>query len=305
MPQLPYGPGTPLPVAAGEMTVDWFLKNPTVITKVLDAVPSQYFIGDLIFRKSRADAGVIIYDRVTQLDLFVNAEPGRQPGNVEPGSAFAQVDVDEAVPNIALVQTSGAFFNVTDEQERRDNRDVVAIKLRKLINTMIRVSDAKAVNKLFSDPLIAAQQTAPAAAYWDSGTTQLRDLQAAIGRVDYNEMGYSVDTALCHPDAFEALQGADKVQAWMAREKRPDNPLFNKQIDGFKGLNWVITRRAPRTSVALFHRGMVGVRGEEIPPATEVIPERKYRRTRIQHSRVETFAINEPMSVSVISNVIA
>lgn len=306
----PAGPGTPVVNGVGDMSVDEFLTDPTRIQRTIEAIPSRYFLGDFLLRPGEANGGVVIYDELTDLDLYVNADPNRQPGEIEPGSEFPAVDVTDSQPNVALVAKRGGYFSVTDEQKRRDRRDVVRRGLLRLSNTLVKLEDARVVNAVVNNATVVAHCTTPAAAAWDTaggtGVDIKGDVRGGRSAIDYSDLPYTTDTILINPDAYDVLMDSDAVNNRLPRENVALNPILTKEVRGLFGIeNWVINNRVPRTKVILLQRQMAGALSSEIPPKTDVIDERIRERVRVQASRVNVPVITDPYSVHVISGVLS
>lgn len=307
----PNGPGRPVVSGVGDMSIDEFLKDPSRIQRTIDAIPGQYFIADYLLRQGEAKAGTVVYDQLTDLDLYVNTDDNRQPGVVQPGDEFSAVGLDDGKPNVALVAKIGAYFTVTDEQGRRDRRDVVRRGIRRVSNTIRQIENAKAVTAITDDSVVSSTCTTDinsTSTKWDatSGTPDpIADIRAAIAEIDYNDLGYDTDTALIHPDVLSVLQGNDAVNKLLPRETPELNPILSKELAGLCGLNWIVNKRVPRTTVLFTQRQMVGELASEIPPFTEVIDERARQRQRVQSGRVSVPVVTDPHAVQVLTNVIS
>lgn len=305
----PAGPGTPIITDAGDMSIDIALQDPLTLHKVIESFPAGYFIADTLFGTDVSPSGAVIYNQLSALDLYVDADAGFQPQNVNPGDEFPAVGLTDTFDKVALTTKNGGFFAITDEERRRNRRDVMAQKLQRLKNTLVQISNAKVINALLNDAVVLANATTATGGIWSTTSNNpLNDITRAIAAVDYGagELGYTTDTALLHPDAYAYLQG------WLAanpgslpRESRSDNPLFNKEINGLKGLNWIISRRVPRTTLIVAQAKICGTLVSEIPPFTEVVPERTRQRTVVISGRQEVPVVTAPYAVHVKTGIIS
>ncbi len=142
LPSYPYAGPT---VSGDSITVKTMLAQPTRITKYLSDIRLRNFVSPMIFSStSGVSGGAVIYDQVTLNDLFST----RDVQNVEPGAEFPIVTSDNAVPLVAQVEKYGGKFFVTDEARDRNDGGVIQREGRKLMNTIIRKTDAKAIATL-------------------------------------------------------------------------------------------------------------------------------------------------------------
>lgn len=301
----PYGPGTPVVGGPGDMTVDEFLKDPLRIQRTIEQVPNQYFLGEALLRPDTSTTGVVLYDELTDLSLYVDVDGG-QPGEIEPGDEFPLVSTNDEAPKVTRAATVGAAFHVADQQRRSGRRDVISRNLRRVVNTLRKIHDDKIITAVTSNTTTTGDSSAGAGTKWDASSPDpLADITAGINTIDHdNDLGYSADTAMIHPDAWTELQNIKSVKDYSPRENTNISPLFNKQVDGLKGLNWIVSRRVPRTKVIILQRQMIGSLVSAIPPFTDVIDQRERLRTRVQAGRVEVPTITDPLAAYIITGVL-
>lgn len=307
--QSPTGPGTPIIVAPGDMSVDEFLVDPLRIQRVIDALPQNFYITPLFFSDGGLSlSGAVVYNQLLDLDLYIDANANRQPADVAPGDEFPNVNILDRAPLVALIGKNGGYFRVTREQVQADRRDVVRQYLVRLGNTLVQISNAKAIAAMLTDPTVVASCTAPAAGQWTAtGTVDpFLDIEVAINSMDSgNDLQYDSNIGIMHPDAAIPLMAWGRKQQVFPREDPTRNPIFNKGISGIKGINWIVSRRCPRTSVILAQQGRVGENVRKFDPFTEVVPEPLRQATVVLSGRAERQVVTDPFAVRVITNVIA
>ncbi len=301
----PTGPGTPIVVAPGDVSIDLLALPPLEIQHIINDFPSSYFIADTLLSQDTAPSGVVLYNQLSDLDLYIDSDAQRQPTDVNPGDEFPAVDVLDRVPAVAVTVKNGAYFAVTDEDARRSKLNVIQEKLRRLKNNLTLISNTKMVNAILTDPTVVASCTTATVGIWNGTNNPLLDVSAAQNQVDNEtDLGYDSDFGMLHPDAMLILQNYLATTNFTPREDASLNPLFNKSINGLKNLKWIVSKRVPRTKMIIGQSNVVGTLVSEIPPFTEVIPERKRQRTVVLSGRQEVTVIDQPYAVHVTTGII-
>lgn len=138
-------------ISGDSVTVKMLLDQPTRITRYLSDIQLRGLVAARIFSSPvGVSGGAVIYDQLTLNDLFST----RDVQNVEPGAEFPLITSENAEPKVASVEKYGGKFFVTDEARDRNDGGVVQREGRKLINTIMRKTDQKAIAVL--DAAIAA-----------------------------------------------------------------------------------------------------------------------------------------------------
>lgn len=138
-------------VSGSTVTVETMLQQPTRITQYLSDIQLRGLVASRIFSSpTGVSGGAVIYDQLTLNDLFST----RDVQNVEPGAEFPIITSDNPTPLVASVEKYGGKFFVTDEARDRNDGGVIQREGRKLINTIMRKTDQKAIAVL--DASIAA-----------------------------------------------------------------------------------------------------------------------------------------------------
>ncbi len=298
----PNGPGAPI-VVGNDWTLDRFLNSPTIITRQIQQLVANQSIAEYLFRPISAPTGSIIYEKAVLTALGVNPDPNRQPGEVRPGDEFPFVGIDNLNMMVATTRKYGAQFAVTDEQRRRDSRDIMGIGERRTANTLAINSNQRAVNAFVADPDVYPMN---AAAIWSSSSSSaISDIFAAASLINNNYMGYVADTVLLTPTTALKLQNNTALYAGMPRENVALNPLLQPagRLNGLAGLNWVISPKALANAVIVMQRGIVGGIATEVPIHADVVDDRKTQQTFVITSHLDVPLITDPKAAVIITGV--
>lgn len=302
-PSAPYPfPPTPVTVVGTGTIVDRYLKPPTVLQRLLEDFTTQKFIADFLFRTSGADGGSVIYDRAAAQDIYVDADPNMQPGVIEPGMEFPDVNATDLTSLVATVAGYGGQFFVSYVQIRRNTRDVIGRGLTRLGNTLVKQSNNRAITAITND---AGVTKVAAASPWDGGTpTTIADLTAAFGRVDNTDLGYDADTVIINPLDLSIVMGQSQVYNRLPREAAATNPILNKSVNGLLGMNWITSRLQPRGQVIVCQRGTIGAIASEIPQYTRQVDQPERERWIVQAARWDVPIITDPLAATVITGIL-
>lgn len=143
-------------VNGSQVTVETMLNEPTRITKYLSDIQLRGLVASRIFSSpTGVSGGAVIYDQLTLNDLFST----RDVQNVEPGAEFPIITSENPTPQVAQVEKYGGKFFVTDEARDRNDGGVIQREGRKLINTIMRKTDQKAIAVLDASIAANASQT--------------------------------------------------------------------------------------------------------------------------------------------------
>lgn len=295
MPPVTYPPGAPT-ISGNLLTVDLFLKNPTQIRRVLDNLSSQRFIADNAFASGQAVGGAVIYDQVSEQDLYTD----RDIEEIAAGAEFPDVGATNPTPQVAKVAKRGGRFKVTDEQVRRNNMDVVRRNMRKLTNTIIRKHDAIAIAALLAAPT----RTGSAEVEWNatSGTDPFADIAGAVSSVEQSDLGYVIDMAIINPQERLSLLTNKVIRESLPRESKSDNPVLSGQLAGLAGIEkWVVSNRCPAGTAIFLNSGVVGTMSDELGMYVNVIPQPLNEVTVVQAARVSVPVITDPKAAFVMT----
>lgn len=287
-----YPPGAPT-VAGGRISVEHFLRTPSRVQRAVENLTTQRFIADYIFSAGDAQGGAVVYDRIAAGDFYTT----RDVQAVEPGSEFPIVDTGEAEPRVAAVTKWGGAAIITYEAVRRDNRDVLARKLVKLRNTIIRKVDATGVTALTGDTGVP---TGPAAAAWNNTTTgdPISDIEGARSAIDNADLGYIADTVLINPQQRLRLMARKDIRDSLPRESTGGNPVLTggAALNGLLGFTWVVSNRVPAGTVIVTQRQAVGSQRDELPLYTRSVDQPDKERWLLMGARVTVPIITDPLA---------
>jgi hypothetical protein len=286
-------PGAFPTVNGDKITVEQWVKNPTMLRRVLESMVSQRFIGDFIFGSGDAQGGAVIYDQLTAQDLYPNEG---DVGDIAPGGEFPSADTSDPTPKVAAVRKRGLQTKVTYDTVRRNDRDVLQRKLIKLSNAMTRRLDLVTFNVLDNEPLIPT--SAAAKPLTDATADPINDFFQSIKVVDEADLGYKVDTCIVNPQEAYRLLGRKDIRDALPRENTAINPLLSRRLAGlFEIPNWIISNRQTAGKARLLQAKVAGSMRDEVPfysrtidwPLTEVY--------FIQVARQSVPIITDPKSI--------
>jgi hypothetical protein len=300
-PTYPNLPGAPQ-IVGNYVYLDRWAKNPTDLTTLINITTLPKFISPYLFRSASADGGAVLYNVATIPQAFLAPDPNLQPGEIGNGAEFPIVNVDDLPEQVGLVNHYGGQFPVTYTQARRANRDVVSRGLRKLSNTLIKLSDGRAIAAFRTN---ASVPRVPAAALWTSaGQKAIQDILTGITYIEAQDMGYVADTLLGHPITLGILLGLDTISARLPREAVATNPIFLQQMPSVMGLNVVPTTQMLQTEVTIASSQVVGAVAQEIPQYSRVVDDAKVETYWVQAARFDIPVITDPLSSYTITGVV-
>lgn len=288
MPSTMYPPVPPT-VAGGKITIDLYLRQPTRITRVLNDLTAERFIGDRVFGSGNADGGAVLYDRVSEQDLYLDNEIEV----IAPGAEFPILGASETDPLVAKVAKRGGAVKLTYEAVRRNATDQFARQMRRLANTIVKKHDAIAISTLLGDADLGSGN---AAAAWNaSGSDPFADIMEAKLGVEQLDLGYLVDTAIINPQEFQALIANASIRAALPRENTTQNPVLSGQLAGLAGIaNWIVTNRMTSGTALFVNSKIVGSINDELPMYTRVVDKQEDETYLIQGARVSVPVVTDP-----------
>lgn len=279
------------PVVSGSaITVQTMLDQPTRITRYLSSLPLRNFISPMIFSTTGGvTGGAVVYDQLTLNDLFTT----RDVQNVEPGAEFPVVTSENPEPKLASVEKYGGKFFVTDEARDRNDGGVLQREGRKLINTIERKTDQKAITSLDAAISGIASQTV-AGVNWGAVVTAgasasnasawpAADLSKVQLLADTQELGTVFDLWIVNPaqkaqfDLIYGTGGADVLSSY--------------------GVRMVSSNRVAAGTAYVVASGQVGEIRFEKPLSTETWREPKTQRTWVQSDVRPVMFVTDPYSV--------
>lgn len=290
MPDTTYPPGAPT-VNGNLITVEQFLRNPSRVQRVVNDLTRERFIADRIFSSGDAQGGAVIYDQVTESELYTE----RDVQGIAAGSEFPILDAGQGAPKVASVTKWGGAAVLTYEAVRRDSRDTLNRQLTKLRNTIIRKVDTVAIAALNAAPISGTVGTD-----WDDQVNgdPVGDLAVARQAIDEIDMGYTADTVILNPSQMTALIRRKDVRDALPRENVANNPIASGQLAGFMGFrNYYVTNRVPAGTLYVLQSGVAGSIRDELALYSRVIDQQERERYLVQAARVTVPVVTDPKAV--------
>lgn len=300
-------PGTAATLQGVLLTIDTLLKSPTLIRRRLQTLGDLRFAADQILTgRYRSSGGAVMGEQ--NVPLFTN----RPVESVAPGAEYPFANVTRGVPTLQAVKKWGQAVELTDERIKRyvNGGDEVDRIFRLVINSVIKKVDALAIAKVASN--VSATQNATAA-WANSSSTILRDIERARAAVVDLDMGFVPDTILMKTVKYADMITDEKVNT-LRRRETTDNPIYGGTVDTFAGLKVVTTSAGnlPTDDVWLIDSNQLGGMADEaeVDPgytvaeqAVQIQSERIPRRDKwdLWGRRITVPVVNEPGAAIRIS----
>jgi hypothetical protein len=206
----PLGPPT---LSGTTYTVDWYLNQPTRITRMIMDLTLQRFLANKIFASAGGvTGGAVVYDEAVLNELYLT----RDIEKIAPGMEVPIVTSDRQQPKIAVVEKWGGKTWISDEARDRNNSAAFAMQIRQLGNTVVRKLNQRAIEVLEAS-ITASGQTATGRNWStatdtgpDAGTTTrqnmpLRDFALAQRMADEDELGVRYTLWIINPQEYANL----------------------------------------------------------------------------------------------------
>lgn len=276
-------------VNGSAVTVEQMLDRPTRITRYLSDIELRGYVAAEIFSTpSGVSGGAVIYDQLTLNDLFGN----RDVQNVEPGAEFPVMQSDNPTPLVAQVEKYGGKFFVTDEARDRNDGGVIQREGRKLVNSIMRKTDQKAIAVLDAAISANASQTVTGV-NWNSVVTAgtsasnataypAADLSKVQLLADTQELGVNFNLWIVNPaqraqfDLIYGTGGADVLNAY--------------------GVRMLSSNRVAAGTAYVVAAGQPGEIRIEKPLSTETWRENARQRTWVQSDMRPVMYVTDPFA---------
>ena len=273
-----------IPTISGTtMTVDFMLKQPQRITRMIQDMTLQRFVADRIFSSGGGVVGgAVVYDSVEANDLYLERDVER----VSPGAEFPIVTSARRVPGVAEVEKWGGKVWISDEARDRNDSLMFTNQLRQLGNTIVRKINARAIQVLeamftaYSARVVVSRSQASGG--WDAvtpyggtpsapGVWPAADFAYAAEISETDELGIRYDLWILNPGNYTdllVLYGGDGIQELLTT----------------LGLEIYVTNRMTLNSAYVVASGQVGQMRLEQPLGTETWREPNRQRSWVQSS---------------------
>ncbi len=279
------------PVVSGStITVETMLNQPVRITRYLSDISLRNFITPRIFANGGGvTGGAVIYDQLTLNDLF----PTRDVQEIAPGGVFPIITSDNQAPKVAGVKKDGGKFFVTDEARDRNDQGVIKREGVKLINAIIRKTDARSIAILDAEIASRGSQTV-AGLNWSNvvtgGSSQSNasawpaaDFAKVQLLADTQELGAVFDLWIVNP-------------AQMAQFALVYGPDWKAVLAAYN-IEMVASNRVTAGTAYVVAEGQVGEMRIEKPLSTETWRDPDHEQTWVQSGVRMTSFVTDPYSV--------
>jgi hypothetical protein len=195
-----------------ELTVDFMLNNPTVVTAIVADLTMRNFFLDRIFSSGgEVEGGAVLYDQANFLDTYLDRDVER----IAPGAEAPIVGGSRTAPLMAQVEKFGGKFPTVDEARRRNRQTSYNNNLRRLANTIVRKMNQRGMAELAA-AITAYSRTGSGVSWGDAMTLTMttrtaalmpmRDVSAAQKALENLEMDYEYDTLVVNPQESDVLR---------------------------------------------------------------------------------------------------
>lgn len=290
-----YPLGTPT-VVDNKLTVDTALNQPGRITKRIADLTLQKFIVDKIFGSSGADvaAGAIIYDQVTENDLYTSRDV-EQRG---PSDEYPIIYGERGEPMVAKAEDWGGKFFVTDEARSRNKVAEFDQDVTRLANTIVRKVNQRAVATLESAITALGGAGVVVGHDWSSailtGTSPTPTAQQPVAdftntqlAADTDELGVVYDLWLVNPNQKAALANVYGAE-------------YKALLESL-GVSIFDSNRVPAGTAYAVATGQVGFLDYEKKLQTETWREQSTRRTWVQSFAMPIMGVTNPYAVKKVT----
>ncbi|QFG13442.1 major head protein [Gordonia phage Powerball] len=236
-----YPPAAPT-LSGDALTIDRFLKDPTLVARRLRTLAEQRFIADvLLSARLTTDSGSVLYE--TGESIYSD----RAPEAVAPGSEYPLTTVGTGEAQLAKTVKWGRDVEITDESISRQKIDPVNRALTKLVNNTVKTIDSVALAAIAS----TVTQATAASASWANGTPNiLRDVLRATANLRALNEGFEPDTLVVDDLTWANIMSDEKLAALIARESK-DGPVYTGNFPVIAGLRVLPTSNLPTPGTAL------------------------------------------------------
>lgn len=275
------------------LSVNDFLKSPTLVQSVMAKLLDKQFIADALLRDGgAAPSGVVKY--MTDETLFATSD-------LEIVAEYGEIPViagQDGTPQAVFTRRGAGALVISEQMRTRNAIDVVNKRLKQIRNTFARYWDT-----LFMSAILGSSMpTYTPALAWTDTTSKVRyDLAKAnevvIGAQDINgnELVFEPDTLVLHPLRASALTYNDDIGKVFRGNIASDAPIYKGDIGEANGYRILKSYRMPVNQALLLERKTVGFISDERALRTTPMYEQRERETwRSDTSRVSAVAIDQP-----------
>lgn len=287
-------------ITGQDINIDLMLQQPTRITSFLADITLQRFVIDRIFTSAGGvTGGAVIYDLVTQNDLYLDRDVER----VAPGAEFPIVTSQRRAPMVAEVEKWGGKYFFTDEARDRNDQTAFLNENTKLGNTIVRKLNQRGIEELERAIQANAGASETVGNDWSAAIppgrpdaslpadTPAADFAGVQLLADQRELGIRFNIALVNPVQLNELRLYYTAAPGSLEQMLADN--------GFDEI--FASNRIPVGSMYAIAEGQVGQMRLEQPLATESWREQATQRTWVQSSVRPLMFVQNPFAVMKVT----
>ncbi|WP_156759552.1 phage major capsid protein [Microbacterium karelineae] len=192
-----YAPTVPS-LDGSKLTVDYLMKSPLIVQRLVRSIAEQRLIGGHILtgRVDMTGSGAAVYE--VDDPIMVDDDPEA----VDELAEYKLVDDADGDPQLAEAINRGFASRISDKNVSRNRLDVVARKLRRMANRAVFHFDSLVMSAVGS----SVTQTQAAAAAWSTtGADQFLDLLLSGATIDEQNEGYVANTVVARPEKWARL----------------------------------------------------------------------------------------------------
>lgn len=296
------------------VTVNDLMKNPTWIPQQMLNIMANQFIGDSLLRQGpNAISGAVVWREPTPLfspsENEIIAEYGEIPG------------AENLVGGLYTAHTTKRGMALKISQEMRDRNEVGVLRdyMSQVSNTIVRAWDKLFFDSVLNHPQV---QTLPSSDGWLSGTTtsirgdvadalyliadaKQSDISPTVDDPD-SRYGYVGDTLIINQLTASDFLDNDEVNQVFAGSPLASESLryTGKMPRKFFGLDVVRSFQVPEDTAIVMMRRKAGFISDERPMrATPLYEDRPRETWRSDFTRSSVVAIDNPLSVTLITGI--
>ncbi len=292
-------PLDPVSVSGTLITLDQYVEQPQVITRVIADLTMQHLYAHKIFSAGPGvTGGAILFERPNPLLTDLYAE--RRTQEVAPGTEFPVNKFARGVPMVARPRKIGDKFEITKEDKKRNNPRLIERAMQQNANTVTRDLEIMALSELSA--VITAESRTYAGKSWSEQlgkslleTTHigqpLADFSGAKAAVDLEERGHVLNGAVFNPKEWLNLvnyYGSKDVDAALA------SIGINEKY---------VTARQTAGRIKLYEAGGVGEWDNEFPLEEDSWEEKKTQSWWYQDSISPAFAVTDQFAMLEVTGV--
>lgn len=291
----------------GTLTVEQYLKDPTLISDAILSLTPDLFITESLFGGTVGAPGGAVKFRANADKYVLEAadiNDNTADFAIDEGSRFHQVYQEEPDEQVVKTRKYGIEGWITYEEESRNDLPALQRLTTRMTNTMAKYFDKAALNRLATAGNIRSLNRT-ASFYTRTTTTIIDDLMNAVDMVEDDTAAggvYNTTAFVMSKRTYSMLRRNTSIQDLF--EKGPSNPVFGGEISSLVGIPILVSRWMRDDMVFAMERGGIGTIADEVPLFVKPI-ERDEGRERIftRVKRVSVAVVTDPGAIVRITNV--